>query len=315
MVVFEDGQAGKHSSGYGSTSQAPESGYTAYTDPVYFLTHLLAYLETPPHLRKHLFPFHPDLRTAGTLPSLDMPHHLRAHEWCQFREGVVIEKESQANGDTEEPEKKKRKKKKRRKEDDAIDAARKTETLVDSGLANPVSIPSVSIPAYTRVTLKFPSPTSPEDFQNTSMTAEAVAPSAPREQDGYYWGYSVRSCASLSAVLTEAPFEGGYDLTIGTSERGIPVSSLLHPDKDSSLPPIPAYNHMLIVFGGVAGLEPAVKVDPELVAMGLEGPEKLFDYWVNLCPGQGSRTIRTEEAVWLGLMGLREVVLRKGRSR
>ena len=33
--------------------------------------------------------------------------------------------------------------------------------------------------------------------------------------------------------------------------------------------------------------------------------EKLFDHWVNLLPGQGSRTIRTEEAVWLGLTGLR----------
>ena len=68
---------------------------------------------------------------------------------------------------------------------------------------------------------------------------------------------------------------------------------------------------MLIVFGGVAGLEVAVDADPELVQMGVKEPQKLFDHWINLCPGQGSRTIRTEEAVWLGLMGLRDVVLNK----
>lgn len=66
---------------------------------------------------------------------------------------------------------------------------------------------------------------------------------------------------------------------------------------------------MLIIFGGVAGLEAAVKVDQELAGLGVKSPEKLFDFWVNLCEGQGSRTIRTEEAVWLGLMGLKEVVL------
>ena len=213
------------------------------------------------------------------------------------------------------PERKKRKKQRRSEGAHGVDAATEIETLVDAGFASPVTIPSVSISASTRVTLKFPNPvgpTGPENFQNTPMTADAVAPSAPREQDGYYWGYSVRSCISLSTVLTEAPFEGGYDLTIGTSERGIPVSNLLHPRDSSSLPPVPTYSHMLIIFGGTAGLEPAVEADPELVAMGLKGPEKLFDYWINLCPGQGSRTIRTEEAVWLGLMGLREVVLSKG---
>ena len=46
--------------------------------------------------------------------------------------------------------------------------------------------------------------------------------------------------------------------------------------------------------------------------VGLEGPEKLFDYWVDLCPGQGSRTIRTDEALWIGLMGVRGLVVGNG---
>lgn len=66
---------------------------------------------------------------------------------------------------------------------------------------------------------------------------------------------------------------------------------------------------MLVVFGGVGGLEVASKADSELGAKGInaENVSDLFDHWINVLPGQGSRTIRTEEAVWLGLMGLRDL--------
>lgn len=36
---------------------------------------------------------------------------------------------------------------------------------------------------------------------------------------------------------------------------------------------------------------------------------ELFDMWVNTCPGQGSRTIRTEEAVLITLARLRPHIL------
>ena len=264
--------------------------------------HVLSYLETPPNLRKLLFPIHPDLRTAGTLPSLDMPHHLRAHEWCRYREGVTA-------GGVQDVAKEEWGKKKKRKSESG---AGKAVTLVDAGLPNKISVHG-SIPPNTRVTLKFPESTGLPDIQSNELVAEAVAPSAPREEAGYYWGFNVRPASSLSTVFTESPFDGGYDLTFGTSERGVPVPSLTHRALDE--PPIPEFNHMLIVFGGVAGLEVAVKFDDELKGLGVVEPEGLFDYWVNLCPGQGSRTIRTEEAVWLGLMGLREVVVEKGRRR
>lgn len=185
-------------------------------------------------------------------------------------------------------------------------------TLVDAGLPNKISIPA-SVPPNTRVTIKFPERGGSSDIQSNDLKAGAVAPSAPREEAGYYWGYSVRPASSLSNVFTESPFDGGYDLTFGTSERGVPISSLNHRAPDE--PQIPVFNHMLILFGGVAGLEVAVKFDEELMGMGITEPEGLFDYWVNLCPGQGSRTIRTEEAVWLGLMGLRDVVVKKGKRR
>ena len=55
---------------------------------------------------------------------------------------------------------------------------------------------------------------------------KVVAASAPREQLGLYWGYQVRLAQNLGDVFTECPYEDGYDLTIGTSERGDPVEGL-----------------------------------------------------------------------------------------
>jgi predicted SPOUT superfamily RNA methylase MTH1 len=39
--------------------------------------------------------------------------------------------------------------------------------------------------------------------------------------------------------------------------------------------------------------------------LGKTSASELFDAWVNLVPGQGSRTIRTEEAVEFGLCALK----------
>ncbi|KZF24716.1 DUF171-domain-containing protein [Xylona heveae TC161] len=317
VVIFDDGYQATHTEKHNKWRQGrrPQADnysdnyeenngekhvYTGYSDPNHYLTQLLSYLETPPHLRKHLFPFHPNLSTAGILPSLDMPHHLRPYEWCQYREGVTVE---DSYSYSHKPNSKKT----------------TAETVIESGLRNRVTIPA-SIPPNTRVTLKFPDSISavPES-QDMPITAEVVSPDAPREEAGYYWGYALRPASSLSAVFTECGYDGGYDVTLGTSERGRPFSELTRPSVSgqeddgagAGAGAVPTdFRHLLIVFGGVAGLEVAVKADKELSGMGVTQPEELFDYWVNLCPGQGSRTIRTEEAVWIGLMGLRDIVLR-----
>lgn len=296
MVVFDDGQAAQNIEAQTTNTEDQENGrendsYSGSTYPNYFLAHILSYLETPPNLRKDLFPIHPDLRLAGSLPSLDMPHHLRSHEWCQYREGVTK---------LNIPQRREKK----------VWRTPPGHTYIETGLRTRVFTPSVISPE-TRVTVKFKDKEKSENIPGNELLADAVAPSAPREEAGYYWGYSVRSASCLSAVLTECPYDGGYDLTIGTSERGVPLSSLKNIKKSKSHP-IPEFTHMMIIFGGVAGLEVAVKADKELEGLGVKSPEALFDHWVNLCPGQGSRTIRTEEAVWLGLMGLRDIVLRKG---
>ena len=65
---------------------------------------------------------------------------------------------------------------------------------------------------------------------------------------------------------------------------------------------LPSFKHLLVVFGGVKGLEFSLETDETITETEVE---LLFDYYVNTCPAQGSRTIRTEEAILVTLSALR----------
>lgn len=289
IIIFNDGQSQSVKrrptpGGRDYTAEDERSGYTGFNNPDDFLYHVLSYLETPPHLRKLLFPMHPNLRTAGAMPSLDMPHHMKASEWCVYREGVTVSSSQRIPSDNG--------------------------TLVECGLPAYARI-SAPVEPNTRVTVKFASTEEPFMDEQTTLDAEAVAPDLPREEAGYYWGYACRMASSLSAVFTECPYDGGYDLSLGTSERGVSVAALTGSGtaKAANVAPVSRdWRHMLLVFGGVAGLEVAFRADRELLETGVADVKDVFDYWVNLVPDQGSRTIRTEEAVWLGLMATRSIV-------
>ncbi|KAL1611773.1 hypothetical protein SLS59_000492 [Nothophoma quercina] len=284
-----------------------------WQNPDQFLYHVLAFAECPPHLRySHddpslsIFQKHKNLEWTGTLPSMDMPHHLRPHEWCQFREGVVI-------GPADPPSTSKSSKSKNKKEAEQY-------VYVKCGLPFPVIVPvppGAPIESAMRTTVRFGSAEPPYNWPHLSqaecegLEASACASSLPREEAGYYWGYSVRKASSLSTVFSECEFSDGYDFTIGTSERGVDVRDII--PSTTSNPAVQApekFNHLLLVFGGVAGIEPAVANDPVLAEKGLgKGTaHTLFDSWVNLVPNQGSRTIRTEEAVEFGLCALKPYV-------
>lgn len=60
----------------------------------------------------------------------------------------------------------------------------------------------------------------------------------------------------------------------------------------------PEFKHIIIVFGGVKGLEESVASDNSIDN---EDPSVLFNHYINVCPKQGSRTIRTEEAMLITL--------------
>lgn len=68
--------------------------------------------------------------------------------------------------------------------------------------------------------------------------------------------------------------------------------------------------HLMIVFGGVAGLEDVVSNDPDLRS---RDTQALFDLYLNVCPNQGSNTIRTEEAMLVTLSALRPMLVRLQR--
>lgn len=83
-----------------------------------------------------------------------------------------------------------------------------------------------------------------------------------------------------------------YDLTIGTSDKGTSIDEM-----DSV-----QYKHLLVVFGGLQGIEAAVESDE---ALDVTDASLLFDHYLNTLPNQGSRTIRTEEAILISLAMLR----------
>ena len=145
-----------------------------------------------------------------------------------------------------------------------------------------------------------------------SLKGKVVSPSLPREKDGTYWGYSVRLASSIKAIFDESPYPNGYDLKLGTSERGN-----VSVDDDEFVKKHEAkrngFQHAIIVLGGVAGIEECVDADETLDIAG-EDSHSLFDMWVNVCQFQGSRTIRTEEAVLISLSRLRPFLFSKGMS-
>ena len=206
-------------------------------DPHDFMARLLQYCECPQYMRRVFFPMHPDLQFAGLLAPVDAPHHVRAEDHCKFREGVVMEKQGPGGG-----------------------------SLVNCGIrGRPVEIQTKIQPGI-RCTVKLDTAIYKKPGQ---IKGEVVAPSAPREEDGTDWGYQVRSASSLKEVLNNCPFEGGYDLKVGTSERG-------ERNIDDSNFSIPSFKHAIIVFGGVAGIEESVDADESLRLPGSES-RKLFD--------------------------------------
>ncbi len=146
-------------------------------------------------------------------------------------------------------------------------------------------------PSGTRVTVDL-SPSGDEIYHKAPgkyLFGKVVPFNSPDK----YWGYRVRTAKSLSDVFRDAPVQ--YDLVVGTSERGTPLGS-------NGLPGLPSHKHALIVFGGVNGLEFAANNDEALKE--LEDVGDLFDFYVNTCTEQGSRTIRTEEALLISLAAL-----------
>ncbi|CEJ86236.1 hypothetical protein VHEMI04048 [[Torrubiella] hemipterigena] len=100
----------------------------ASADHVDTIAALLAYLDCPPFMRKHLFP---PIADAESLPALDAPHHPHPKDpWIPYREAIAI----------------------------STDPATST-TVVDAALDETLSVPGI-FPPSTRLTLHFADPDS-----------------------------------------------------------------------------------------------------------------------------------------------------------
>lgn len=163
---------------------------------------------------------------------------------------------------------------------------------VDIGLDEPINARG-SAATGTRVTVHLDNPDGPK----------IVAPTVPRTTMGIPWGYTVRVASSIATALIPPAPSKPYDLIIGLSERGTNIHKLPQPDKFNK------YSRALLVIGGLAGLELSIEREQAVLGVSADDSADLFDHWINICPNQGSRTIRTEEALGIGLAVLRERLL------
>ena len=123
--------------------------------------------------------------------------------------------------------------------------AREGTSLVNIGLTREVLV-NRNITPGVRVTVRLE-----EDWgEKGQQRGTVVSPREPTVKAGLYWGYAVRLADSLSSVFTGSSYKGGYDVTLGTSEKGEDVDGVA----------LTGFKHLLIVFGGVAGLESALEV-------------------------------------------------------
>lgn len=272
-----------------------------YKDKLNFCLTNLQYLETPQYLRKLLFPISDELSMVGLMNPLDCDHHLRSNEYLKYREGVVLNRPVKDNKGS------------------WVNIGLKKDCFVD-----------VSLPDKTRVTIKLDKDckelhheteivnTTNNYLANSNLskkfyTGKVISSMEPKSK-GHSWGYIVRVVDKFEDLFCNSIFNNDkYDLIIGTSDKG-ELHTEIELSKQSkkikkiiNKKKIDKISHALIVFGGIQGLEGVVE-DEEENKLNSETLTELFDFYVNTCPKQGTRTIRTEEALMITLSVLKDKI-------
>eukprot|EP00484_Ammonia_sp_Unknown_P022727 CAMPEP_0197028160 /NCGR_PEP_ID=MMETSP1384-20130603/7914_1 /TAXON_ID=29189 /ORGANISM="Ammonia sp." /LENGTH=440 /DNA_ID=CAMNT_0042457119 /DNA_START=1995 /DNA_END=3317 /DNA_ORIENTATION=+ len=284
------------------------------SDPNLFFVRLLKYLETPQYLRRLLFPHHTDFRYVGICRPLRTPHHLGRNELSAYREGIVLKhtlihpkqvKKPRSKTDEEAASKHAHHKKlpkflQRMQQHADSESEQNVVSVVNIGL-NQQCIIDRKLDENTRITVHLDDYTQQAqhegDKHGNYYFGEVVEPTVPMQREGIYWGYKTRFAADIGEVVTRSMYADGYDVVIGTSDKGKDIYDEKAPFK------IAKFKHLLIVFGGPNGLESCVfrPHGAETQERKLLKPELLFDEYINVCPYQGTRTIRSEEALLMTL--------------
>ncbi|KAH7731598.1 CBN-PSD-1 protein [Aphelenchoides avenae] len=207
------------------------------------MARILEYLECPQYLRKSLYPIQKALKFAGVLNPLDGMHHLRANDsTVPYREGIVLDKPIKAGHGS----------------------------LCDVGLEKDLELEDgTTLPPWTRITVRMTT----RDTDKRRLRGVVTSPQVVRNESGLYWGYKVRIAKSFSDIFSKK-----YDVIIGTSERGTPVSDISVPRKEQA--------KVLVVFGGLDGIEAALESDE---SVSTSDPSDFFNTYINSLPDQGSR--------------------------
>ena len=268
-------------------------------DEADFIEKILRYADTPQYLRKRLFPLTDDLRYAGAIPPLRTPHHPvdATNSASEVSDASKARKASEASGASIEgveavkggvggAETRTRIGEIRA---GVVVRAHETGSWVDIGLEHTAFL-DASLRRNARV-----------DVRITSETPLKAVPVSRDEITGY-WGYSVTKIDRLSGALAGAPADARTD------DGAV----------DTDAPTDPPAGKLLIAtsrYGEPLDIDLLMKVGAEcgtkdvLIAFGAphkgifeymqdEGaPISRFDYMINSVPGQGTETIRVEEAV------------------
>ncbi|CAJ0599323.1 unnamed protein product [Cylicocyclus nassatus] len=155
--------------------------------------------------------------------------------------------------------------------------------LCDVGLEKELELEDkIHIPASTRVTVEIANlGEEGKRYRGKLSNARKV-----RAKTGKYWGYSVQLATSLKEVIDRRRF----DVIIGTSPRGQPVNDMYVSTLNSV--------NVLLVFGGVAGVDAALEAEEALTEA---SAEEAFDRLINALPHKGSNSERVEENVFITL--------------
>lgn len=145
--------------------------------------------------------------------------------------------------------------------------------FVDIGVEKPAVLPHVQTAIGKRLTVKI-----------TRLTDQAEVKIAGRDEIAEYWGYTVwAEHRSLSKMLEK----GQYDLTIATSKFAMRFQDAVESLKQRWT----KANRKLILFGApTRGLHEIARDEGANL-------NDLMDFVLNTVPGQGTETVRTEEAL------------------
>lgn len=145
-------------------------------------------------------------------------------------------------------------------------------SLVDVGVERAIMLKEANLPAGKRVTVRI--------TRNEQIHANYVKPSTI----GEYWGYSVSTTGRfLGRSLRKIP----SDILITTSRRGVKINDVAKELMNSWR----KSRRVLLLFGA-----PHQGLDEILGEEGVELKE-VADFNINTIPRQGTKTVRTEEAV------------------